>query len=174
MEAFPQGPGGSRLLLPTPSGQAQLHFRLPFWPLLECPAFPLCIFSVGGGLGAGNPVHILSPPSLWRTKLTRAEAREAVVVWGRLLAHRSPVEKEIHAVGRGSEVISSQPMIIAPSSQYCLIWFSFRVFLMVHLSWTRIVMTQINGRIQQTGSILGTPSGIPSQGSFLTFNSHAF
>ena len=96
------------------------------------------------------------------------------MVWGRLLAHRSPVEKEIHAVGRGSEGISSQPMIIDPSSQYCLVWFSFRVFLMVHLSWTRIVMTQINGRIQQTGSILGTPSGTPSQGSFLTFNSHAF
>lgn len=68
---LPQGPGGSRLLLPVPSGQAQPHFRLPLWPLLDCPALPVCIFSLGGGLGAGNPAHILSPPSLQRTELQR-------------------------------------------------------------------------------------------------------
>ena len=108
-------PGGWR---PSPgaSGQAQPHFRLPFWPLLECPAFPLCIFSLGGGLGAGNPAHILSPPSLWRTKLTRAEAREGVVVWRRLPAHCPEVlqgrKSELRAGALGA---SSEPIIIAPS-----------------------------------------------------------
>lgn len=63
VEAFPRGleaPGCSSLRprgrsSPTPTS------------LLATAGLPsplLCIFSLGGGLGAGNPAHILSPPSL--------------------------------------------------------------------------------------------------------------
>lgn len=100
---------GSRLLLPRRAGWDSPGPLGRSSPTLDFPsgrcwnAQPsLCVFSLWVGSWAGNPVHILSPPSLWRTKVNRAEAREETVVRGRLQAHAQ------NSVGT-----SSKPIIIS-------------------------------------------------------------
>lgn len=63
VEAFPRGPEAPGCSSLRPWGQPS---PAPTSLLATAgrPSPPLCIFSLGGGLGAGSPAHILSPPSL--------------------------------------------------------------------------------------------------------------